>query len=133
MPDALVRLVLVWDTQTNGAQLNGEDVMEAIGATEDFNSFRNLQYSKRFIVLKDKKIRIPVAQTNMHESADLYNQAGTYVPFKINKKFSKPIKVRCTGTSAAVSAVSDNSLHLLAVSTQSTTDIWYQSRVRFSG
>ena len=32
VPDALVRLVLVWDTQTNGAQLNGEDVMAAIGS-----------------------------------------------------------------------------------------------------
>lgn len=136
LKDQLVRLCLVWDTQTNGATLNAEDVMAAIGSGDDFFSFRNLQYSKRFIVLKDMTIRIPASAAGMNEGAsNLFAQANCKVPFKINKKFSKPIKVRCTGTTATVASISDNSLHLIGCCSENvnTATISFESRVRFSG
>ena len=132
--DALARLALVWDTQTNSAQLNAEDVFKTIGAGEDVNSFRNLQYSKRFIVLKDKLMRLPTSQANMNEGAqNLFANARVRIPFAINKKFRKPIKVRCNGVGATVAAITDNSLHLIGTSTLTSTDLTYQSRVRFQG
>ncbi len=132
--DVLARLALVWDTQTNGAQLNAEDVFLTIGAGEDVNSWRNLQFSKRFIVLKDKKIRIPVGMANLNEGAvNLFANTALKIPFKINKTFKTPIKVRCSGTTAVVAAITDNSLHLIGTATNSNGALTYQSRVRFTG
>ena len=132
--DSLARIALVWDTQTNGAQLNAEDVFLTIGAGEDVNSFRNLRYSKRFIVLKDKMLRLPTSTAQLNEgSANAFANARVRIPFAINKKFKKPIKVRCSGTTAAVSSITDNSLHLIGTSTLASTTLTYQSRCRFQG
>jgi len=56
--DVIVRMVLIWDTQTNQAALSMTDVMEP--APNDALEFRNLEYSSRFIVLKDKQLTIRV-------------------------------------------------------------------------
>ncbi len=133
-PDVVVRLCLVWDTQSNGAQLNAEDVMKTVSSANEYQSFRNLQFSKRFIVLMDKTMVIPVARGVSNEGAiNLFAHGDTDIFFKMNKKFSKGIKVRTTGTNATVSVTSDNSLHLIGVSESSSTLIEYTSRVRFSG
>ncbi len=132
--DSIVRLALVWDTQSNNAQLNAEDVMLPIGTNRDIHSFRNLQFSKRFIVLKDMKIRVPAAQTSTNEGAvNLFANPVVLVNFKMNKSFKKGIKVRCNATTAVVTSVTDNSLHLIGCSNASTNTITYTSRVRFTG
>lgn len=133
--DMLVRLVLYWDTQTNSAQSQGEEVMLPVGGGDDIQSFRNLQNSKRFIVLKDKTYRVPASMANVGDSTTAtFSQGKILIPFSMNKKFKKPIKVRCTGTTQNVSSISDNSLHLIGVcSTGNGAQISYVSRVRFSG
>ncbi len=132
--DCYVRFVLVWDTQSNGAQLNAEDVMLAIASGEDVNSWRNLQFSKRFIVLKDKIIKMSMANAQMNEGAvNSFASGGLKQAFKINKSFKTPIKVRCTGTTAVVGAISDNSLHMIATATEASYVATYQSRIRFTG
>ncbi len=134
LADIIVRLVLVWDTQSNGAQLNAEDVMLTVASAEDYRSFRNLQFSKRFIVLKDKTMTLQVARANTNEgAANLFANGAVKTMFKMNKSFKKGIKVRTTGTNATVSVTSDNSLHLIGVSESGTTIIDYSSRCRFSG
>lgn len=133
LPDVLCRIALVWDTQTNGAQLNAEDVFKTIASTEDVNSFRNLQFSKRFIVLKDKHIRVHLDNQTNEGAIDKFACPDTIIPFTINKKFSKPIKVRCTGTTAAISSISDNSLHIIGTAQTASLQLTYESRVRFTG
>jgi len=55
-----VRLALVLDTQTNGAQLNAEDVFKDPTSTAlDWCFLRNLQYTKRFRVLKLLTVKEP--------------------------------------------------------------------------
>ncbi len=130
--DIVARLALVWDTQTNGAQLNAEDVFLTIGSGEDVNSFRNLQNSKRFIVLKDKTFRFKQEQI-AEGAANLFAWGQAQIPFKINKTFKTPIKVRCSGTTAAVTSVTDNSLHLIGTATDIKMLLTYQSRIRFTG
>jgi len=63
--DMTWRICVVWDTQSNGAAIAGTSVMDA-GATNDVLAFRNLQNSKRFIVLYDSGPRVlkHMAQTN---------------------------------------------------------------------
>ncbi len=132
--DILARLAMVWDTQTNGAQLNAEDVYLGVGAGEDVNSFRNLQNSKRFIVLKEKMLRLPRANAQMNEgSINLFANGDLKIHFTFNKKFNTPIKVRCSGTTAAIASVTDNSIHLIGTATATALKLTYESRVRFTG
>lgn len=135
LADIYVRLCLVWDTQSNGAQLNAEDVMLTVASAENYRSFRNLQFSKRFIVLKDKTMKIAVAQANTNEgAANLFANGAVKTFFKMNKTWrGEGIKVRTTATGATIAATSDNSLHLIGVSESGTTIIDFTSRCRFTG
>ncbi len=133
LPDLLARIALVWDTQTNGAQLDAENVFLSVSSALDVNSFRNLQFSKRFIVLKDKLIRLPVPGQTNEGAANLFAAGIVKIPFKINKTFKVPIKVRCSGTTAAISSITDNSLHIIGTATATTAQLTYESRIRFTG
>lgn len=135
--DTEVRILLVWDTQTNAAQAQGEEVMSEASTADSYNSFRNLQNSKRFVVLKDKRLKLILSRAENSTDSGSLNVNGVTSKFSMNKKFKKPIKVRCTGTTATVASISDNSLHLYCVSTPSglatAPVISYISRCRFSG
>lgn len=130
--DQVARIALVWDTQTNGAQLNAEDVFLTVTAGQDINSWRNLQFSKRFIVLKDKIVKIHVPSTN-EGGPNLFSNGFIQVPFKINKTFKTPIKIRCSGTTAAIASITDNSLHFIGTATGPQVLMTYASRCRFTG
>jgi hypothetical protein len=68
-PDALgnfdVRLMLVMDTQPNGAQAQGEDIMQDMGGSEqNMWSFKRVATSSgRFRILKDKMWTVPVTNS----------------------------------------------------------------------
>lgn len=128
--DELARVALVWDTQTNGAQLTATDVMDG-GQSIDVLAFRNLQYSKRFRVLKDSGVKRIQAHPLNEGAINSFAAAPVYVPFKFNVKFKKPIKVRCSGTTAVVTSIADNSLHVIGCATNTNVTLVYQSRVRF--
>ncbi len=128
-----VRVILYWDTQTNAAEATATDIMDG-GGSVDVLGFRNLQNSKRFIVLKDKLMKITPMSTN-EGAVNLFATGVQQIHFKFNKKFAKPIKVRTSGTTANVNVCTDNNLGIAAlcdVTTQAPT-IQYQARVRFSG
>lgn len=132
LADVVARLALVWDTQTNQAQLEAENVFLTIGAAQDIDSFRNLQFSHRFIVLKDKMFTIK--RPNMAQgSIDLFATHQVKIPFKMNKVFTKPIKVRTSGTTANVNVITDNSLHLIGTASLADALLTYQVRMRFTG
>jgi len=129
--DIICRVVLVYDKQTNGAQLNAEDVM--LAATEDVTSWRNLQFSQRFKVLWDKTMVIPASRGSTTNGSNSFSSPKTTVKFIINKEFTVPIKVRCSGTGGTISDVTDNSLHLIGVSRDVNTTFTCESRIRFTG
>lgn len=131
--DHMVRIVLVLDKQTNGAQLTATQVFDG-GQTEDTLAFRNLQFTKRFTILFDRFIRIPNSQGDMAQGGvDLFANALLRVPFKYNKVFTTPIEVLMSGTTADIANVTDNSIHMIGVSTHTTSLLSYQCRVRFVG
>lgn len=131
-----VRVIVYWDTQTNAAEATATDIMDA-GGGSDVLAFRNLQNSKRFIVLYDETMHItPDLVNNGASNAFSWNQATT--PFVFNKLFKKPIKVRCKGTAANVSSVADNNIGIAAVTEDGLVggpdpEITYQARIRFQG
>jgi hypothetical protein len=124
--------VLLWDTQTNQAAVSMTDVMEP--AINDSVEFRNLEYSSRFIVLKDKIYHIqPQFQW---DGASTYSWPTTRRQIHMNKSFKKPIKVRFAATGANINSVADNSLQLaITVLNASLASCNYQgqARIRFTG
>lgn len=135
--DIIVNLAMVLDTQTNGAQLNAEDVFsEFATGPKDVNSYRNLQYVKRFKVLKQKKFCIKVSQAMMNEGGiNLFSNGAVKYPFKMSYKFKKPIDVNHSATTATVAAITDNSIHIIGIADPigAAPTIDYTSRVRFYG
>ena len=131
--DSLCRIALVWDQQTNGAELTATDVMDASG-TNDEQAFRNLQFTRRFRVLYDKRFRVNANQGGMNEGAiNLFANGGIVIPFKINKTFKTPIQVTMSGTTADIANVTDNSIHLIGCASDALCTLSYQCRTRFRG
>jgi len=132
--DIIARLALVWDKQTNLAQMAAEQVFNTIAAGDDIDSFRNLQFTKRYQVLGDRKMRLTVANGGMNEGAiNLFAAGQQVINFKFQHVFKKPIRVTTSTTAATVAATVDNSLHLIGTSTSAATVLNYSSRVRFHG
>lgn len=125
-PD-VCRVAVVWDTQSNGAQLNAEDVF--LPATHVEHAFRNLQYTKRFKVLYDECFEmVPSAMGGNGTTASL---VGDRKVFKINKALKVP--VLHDGTTASMANITDNSLHVIAFGSSTGMTLTYESRVRFQG
>ncbi len=129
--DQECRIALVLDTQTNAAQLTATDVMDG-GQTKDYHAFRNLQFTKRFRVLKDKKVVLNVENTN-EGAINLFANKLVVKNFKINHTFKPPLRVICKGTTAVIASITDNSLHLIGVGSSTTSQLNYQCRLRFTG
>lgn len=122
------RVALVWDTQTNGAQLNAEDVFLAASNVE--HSFRNLQFTKRFKVLKDQTFTL---NPTLGAGDGTANDTGGYTqPFNWNVNVAIPVIF--SGTTNSITSISDNSLHMVGfTSAGGTVNLRYESRVRFTG
>lgn len=129
--DIYVRLCLYWDTQTNGAVAAPTDIME-LNAVNDLIAYRNLENTKRFIVLFDRTYKLSAQTMGVH-AANTFSAPTRVLKFKINKSFTKGIKVRTSNTTADVANATDNNINIMAVSNSAATTIEYESRVRFVG
>lgn len=131
--DMRVRIVYFVDHQTNGALPVPLDVMEL----NNLDSFRNLENVKRFTILYDKQHIIEVARSNnVVPSSDDFVWPETVVHYKFNKNFRRPIVVNMKDTTQVIANIFDNSLHCMAITSQtgnSAAHISYQSRLRFVG
>ncbi len=130
---AQIFVALVWDKQTNGAQLNSEDVYTNPGANAQTAAvpLRNLQYSQRFQVLDT--VALDFSGPTIAYDGTNVEQSGLVKPFKLSKKINIPCQY--TGTTGVVANIADNSLHIIAYA--SNVDlvpiIDYNARVRFVG
>jgi len=132
-PSTIVFIALVLDTQTNGAQLNSEDVYTNPSGTVQTLPFvfRNLQFISRFQILATR--RISISRPTLTWDGTNMEMGGLSVPFIIYKKLN--ITVNFSNTSAVIANVTDNSLHVVAFSSSSSLvpRLVYNSRVRFVG
>lgn len=128
-----VYVAIVLDTQTNGVQLNSEDVFTNPSATATLcaNPIRDMQYSKRFKVVKTKKFyfdnpSITWDGTNIEQSG-FCQDLDMYVNLDVIQQYTD-----ANGT-GLVTGVLDNSFHLIAFtnSTALTPTIQYNCRARF--
>lgn len=129
------RIIVVQDTQTNGAPLNAEDVMQASATAATANqclAFSNLANLGRYRILKDKTIMLNATQSDNNGSATTISQDFGNYPFKCNITFRKPVVVHYNATNGGtVADTVDNSFHVIALSTGTSVSLVYQCRVVF--
>jgi hypothetical protein len=130
-------IALVLDTQTNGSQLNSEDVYTNPSAFSYAASslLRNLEHSRRFRILATQKVpgSAFAGVTGTYDGTNI-EISGCVIPWEFHVDL-KGMKVNFGSTGSGVSTISDNSIHLIACSTHSDTavQLFYNARLRFFG
>jgi len=135
-PEAASKIfvAVVLDTQTNGAQLNSEDVFKNTGAYALLNAdpMKNLLFGGRFRILKSQTFDLTFNGVTGAVATLAHNATRRdfdwYIPFK----GGLPVNLNA-GTDANVTNVIDNSLHVVAFSTIAGSSIGYNARIRFQG
>jgi len=129
-----VFVAVILDTQTNGAQLNSEDVFKSLGASAalNVNPVKNLLFGTRFRILKSQVYDL--TPVGMAGTTATYGIQGTRRDFDWYIPFKGGLQVNLNaGTTADVANVMDNSLHVVAFATVANTAISYNGRIRFQG
>lgn len=131
-----VLIAVVLDTQTNGAQLNSEDVY--INPAGDANlassPLRDMSFTERFKVLKQKRIQI--RQPSMVYDGTNVEQAGQKIPFRMAINLGGMLTKFQTGTTTGyVGTIIDNSIHVVAYAdgTDLSPVLYYNARLRYRG
>lgn len=131
-----VYVALVMDTQTNGVAATSQSVYSNPGALSLLAAqpFRNMSNTTRFKVLRTWKQRLDPAVMAMGDSVSGFDSGYNY-PFTLSWKGDLPVNFVSTGTTANVSNVVDNSLHLIAYSSDNSAapGLSFNARLRFIG
>ena len=131
-----VFVALVMDMQTNGAQLDSEDVYKNTGAAAFLaaSPVRNLLMSSRFKVLDSTQFELAQPQVAADGAAsNLWEQMGTTRPFKLSWKGA--MSQTYSAASQSIVNVTDNSIHVIAYTNNITLvpRLSYNCRTRFVG
>jgi len=124
-------VALVWDKQSNGAQLNSEDVFTnpTGGGNIATMPLRQMEYSSRFTVLKTWEVDLTPVSLSQNGANWAWNARSAsfecFLPLSLVVNFSAPAE--------GVASCVDNSLHLIVNSngTNTRTACYYLSRIRF--
>jgi len=132
----LVYIALVQDKQTNAATIVSENVFENPIGEENLNGkpLRNLELSSRYRILDQVTLDWSSCAIAFNDNTQMGSMNGPQLFFKLGWRGNMPIAFN-TGTTANVSAVVDNSVHLIAYSIVSAfaPQIAYQCRMRYVG
>jgi len=120
-----VRVLIVYDKQTNGAPLT---TIGELLTTTNINSFRNMDTLERFIVLKDKKVKIGCVGSFTGGVQAMRFSTGRSL-FKFNKKVALPVDY--AGAPGAIADIKTGALYCIVVSenANASCDLW--SRVKY--
>lgn len=133
-PHVGVTVAIVQDRQTNGAQLNSEDVFDNPGATADLNMslIRDQGRISRYKILKKWVIECPL-RTGTTDGANTAAYAEQFTHFDWYKKVNIPVSF--IGDLGTIADCQTNSLHVLAFATDVTTNpvLHYNGVITFLG
>jgi len=129
-----IMIALVLDTQTNGATISSENVFSnpSANSANAPNVFNNLQYSKRFRILK--RLDLVLNPPPLSYDGTNIEMQGMKRAFKIYKTLND-IVVNYTANTENVANIVDNSLHVIAFCNEinMAPTINYNARLRFVG
>lgn len=128
-------VAVVLDTQSNGAQLNSEDVFKNTIASANLAQIpqKNLLFGNRFRILKEKIFTARPSLTIL--AANDFSSSSDAMTFKFYIPL-KGMKINFNGgTTASIANVIDNSIHVVAFkgTTTEVVAISYNARLRFVG
>lgn len=131
-PEVKVYVAAVLDTQTNGAQLNSEDVFTNPGAAvlTAASPLRNLLFGPRFKILKSECFTLNARTLSGVPATIIQGGEKKYFDWYIPLK---NMPVNFTNTTGVIANVMDNSVHIVAFSTLAICTLSYNSRFRFIG
>lgn len=123
-----VRVLIFCDKQANGAVAVGTDILDD-QADHPWLTFRNLEHTRRFTILMDKRISI----ASMASGASGVTLGNTK-HYKLHYKFPKGgLAVDFESTTGAMSEISSNNIGMMAISSSALTEMHMQSRIRYYG
>lgn len=132
----IVFLALVLDKQTNGAQLNSEDVFANPSADSRTAPmcFLNLNFRQRFEVLKTVRLVLEQPRIGIEDGTNT-DSTGVQQPFDMYHHFGEGLATLYNGTTESVANIVDNSLHMIGYVSNSSyvPVVTYISRLRFRG
>lgn len=97
-----IRMLLVLDTQPNGTQENGANVMETFNDASTICSFQRMETARRFKILRDKTM---IFNSNDHSSA-VNDTEYPERQYKTTVRFKKPLQVGIATTSSTPTVAS---------------------------
>lgn len=122
----VVRIMLVWDKQCNGAQAAVTDVISNANGIE---GMRNMEKSQRFQIMKEWVI--PMNADMAFDSTGVqFVSSGGQKQFKFNKRCNIVIHYDDTASSV-IADVQDHNIFLMAISNSGAIRVSCQSRIRF--
>lgn len=126
-----LRVYMIRDKQTNGAQLNSEDVfVDPTNAELDVECFRNLKFIQRFEIVAQCLIKKPAPYTVWNGSTTKTN--GANVPWSLYASMNDTVNF--SASTGVVNSITDISYHLIMIGTANINcQNHYLSRVRFYG
>ncbi len=119
-----IRIMIVQDTQANGAAPNFLDVLEVA----DVDSFRNMSFSRRFRMLYDRKLVINsngAINTTTPSALNKVVRLVVNIPLQMTILYNKDLQ---TGV---LSTIESNNIMIMAISQKGLVDIQYRWRVRY--
>ena len=120
----VVRIMLYWDKQTNGAAATVANIL----ASADSDAFRNLQNSGRFRILYDKWTNMSALSGQGDGTTFAYGEVAKH--FRINKRCHVPLEF--DASTGAITDLTTNNIGVLVISQAGAASVEYNWRIRFS-
>jgi len=120
-----VRIILYQDKQCNGAAAVATDILE----TDNYQSFRNLANSGRFIIHLDKIVTVNHTGIGI-TAATTYSTTEVTRNGKFNKKLNIPLEF--DGVNGTIGETKSNCLGVLLISNNGVAGFESNIRLRFS-
>ncbi len=124
----IVRVMLIQDKQANGAQPAVLDILE----TADYQSFRQLANSQRFIILHDKTHVLNCGAGSGRGSTDTLSYGETERQGTFYKDCNIPIEYDNSASSGVITSIRSNNITCLLISRGGHTAFTSKIRFRFS-
>ncbi len=123
-----VIMMLVQDTQTNGAQFTATDLLD----TDNFHSFRNLANSGRFKVLYKKTLNMKSPGGSGRGTTDTLAFSEDIRQINVNKTCNIEMEYDNSATTGAIATVRSNNLYWVTQSSAGVTQSVGTARIRYA-
>ncbi len=122
----VVRLILYWDKQANGATAAVTDILE----TADYQSFNNLSNSGRFKTLMDKTYHMDSPAGSGRGSTDTLSYGEAETGGSFFKRLDIPVEY--SAAAGAITELNSNNIGVLALTVAGKVSLLSKMRIRFT-